>query len=112
MNEIYHRCPAKAWAAAFAVPRYDGTVDDRRDAFIHFSAAEKLPEDARRHRAGQAGLVLVVKSARLGERPRREPWHGGALFSHLYGPRHPDEVVQVEVRPLGLAGEPVFPPPV
>ncbi len=87
---IYHMCPAEAWAAAVAAGRYDGTEDDRRDGFIHFSTAAQLRESARRHRAGQAGLVLVaVEAARLGDRLRWEASRGGALFPHLYGTLSP-----------------------
>ena len=108
---IYHMCPAETWAAAVAAGRYEGTEDDRRDGFIHFSAAEQLPESARRHRAGQAGLVLVVVEAeRLGERLRWEPSRGGALFPHLYGPLYPDEAARVATLPLGPDGEHLFPP--
>ena len=108
---IYHLGPAEAWAAAVAAGRYDGTEDDRRDGFVHFSAAEQLPESARRHRAGQAGLVLVVVEAeRLGERLRWEPSRGGALFPHLYGPLYPDEAARIVPLPLGPGGEHVFPP--
>jgi uncharacterized protein (DUF952 family) len=108
---IYHMCPAEAWAAAVAAGRYDGTEDDRRDGFIHFSAAAQLPESARRHRAGQAGLVLIVVEAdRLGERLRWEPSRGGVLFPHLYGPLYPDEAARIVPLPLGPGGEHVFPP--
>lgn len=111
MSEIiYHMCPAGAWAAAVAAGRYDGTADDRRDGFIHFSTAGQVRESARRHRAGQAGLVLVaVETARLGERLRWEPSRGGALFPHLYGPLFPDEACEVVPLPLGPDGEHAFP---
>ncbi len=108
---IYHMCPAEAWAAALASGSYDGTEDDRRDGFIHFSTATQLRESARRHRAGQAGLVLVaVEAGRLGERLRWEPSRGGALFPHLYGALSPDEALDVVPLPLGPDGEHVFPP--
>jgi uncharacterized protein (DUF952 family) len=108
---IYHMCPAETWAAAVAAGRYDGTEDDRRDGFIHFSTAEQLPESARRHRAGQAGLVLIaVEAAALGERLRWEPSRDGALFPHLYGALLPDEVSKVELLPLGPDGNHEFPP--
>jgi uncharacterized protein (DUF952 family) len=112
MSEIiYHICPASAWAEAVAAGRYDGTEDDRRDGFIHFSTAAELPESARRHRAGQAGLVLVaVEAARLGRRLRWEPSRGGALFPHLYGMLSPDEASEVVPLPLGADGVHVFPP--
>jgi uncharacterized protein (DUF952 family) len=107
---IYHMCPAEAWAAALAEGRYTGTADDRRDGFIHFSTATQIAESARRHRAGQAGLVLVaVEAARLAERLRWEKSRDGALFPHLYGPLFPDEAASVAALPLGADGEHVFP---
>lgn len=107
---IYHICPAEAWEAALAAGRHDGTADDRRDGFIHFSTAAQIRESARRHRAGQTGLVLVaVEIGRLGNRLRWEPSRGGALFPHLYGPLFPDEVSEVVPLPLGPDGEHVFP---
>ena len=108
---IYHMCPAEAWDAAVRAGSYDGTADDRRDGFIHFSAADQIADSARRHRAGQPGLVLVaVEAERLGERLRWEPSRGGALFPHLYGPLLPTEAASVQKLPLGLDGEHIFPP--
>ena len=107
---IYHMCPAETWAEAVAAGHYHGTADDRRDGFIHFSTAETIAESARRHRTGQIGLLLIaVDAERLGERVRWEASRGGALFPHLYGPLHPDEVAGVEPLPLGPDGEHVFP---
>jgi uncharacterized protein (DUF952 family) len=107
---IYHMCPEEAWAAAVAAGSYAGTEDDRRDGFIHFSTAAQLRESARRHRAGQSGLVLVaVEAGRLGERLRWEPSRGGALFPHLYGTLAPDEALEIVKLPLGPDGEHVFP---
>src|SRR5689334_10615575 len=108
---IYHMCPAEAWAAAVTEGEYIGTPDDRRDGFLHFSTAGQIAESARRHRAGQAGLVLVaVDPARLGGRLRWEPSRGGALFPHLYGPLDPQEAASVRPLPLGPDGEHQFPP--
>jgi uncharacterized protein (DUF952 family) len=108
---IYHICPAEAWAAAVPAGRYDGTEDDRRDGFIHFSTAAQVQESARRHRAGQAGLVLVsVEAGRLGDWLRWEASRGGAPFPHLYGTLSPDEALEVVELPLGPDGEHVFPP--
>ncbi len=107
---IYHMCPAEAWAEAIAAGRYTGTADDRRDGFIHFSTATQIAESARRHRAGQAGLVLVaVETVRLGDRLRWEKSRDGALFPHLYGPLSPAEVASAAALPLGPDGEHVFP---
>ena len=108
---IYHMCPAEAWEEAVASGEYIGTADDRRDGFLHFSTAEQIAESARRHRAGQAGLVLVaVEAARLGDRLRWEKSRGCALFPHLYGALSPDEAASVVPLPLGPDGNHVFPP--
>jgi uncharacterized protein (DUF952 family) len=108
---IYHMCPAETWDAAVRDGCYIGTADDRRDGFLHFSTAEQIAESARRHRAGQAGLVLVaVEAARLGERLRWEKSRGGALFPHLYGPLSPADAASVRPLPLGPDGNHVFPP--
>jgi uncharacterized protein (DUF952 family) len=108
---IYHMCPEETWQAAVRPGEYRGTADDLRDGFIHFSTAEQIAESARRHRAGQTGLVLIaIESERLGERLRWEPSRGGALFPHLYGPLDAAEVASVEPLALGPDGEHVFPP--
>src|SRR6266446_10709566 len=108
---IYHMCPAEAWAEAVHEGEYRGGADDRGDGFIHFSTTEQIAESARRHRAGQAGLVLItVESDRLGARLKWEPSRGGDLFPHLYGPLDPAEVASVVPLPLGPDGEHVFPP--
>ena len=107
---IYHMCPAETWAAAKLASTYAGTEDDRRDGFIHFSTAEQVVESARRHRAGQAGLLLIaVESTRLGDRLRWEPSRSGQLFPHLYGVLEPGEVASVRPLPLGADGLHVFP---
>jgi uncharacterized protein (DUF952 family) len=108
---IYHMCAAEAWEEAVAAGEYRGSADDRRDGFLHFSTADQIAESARRHRAGQGGLVLVtVEPARLGDRLRWEASRDGALFPHLYGPLLPAEAASVEKLPLGPDGEHVFPP--
>ena len=107
---IYHMCSAEAWEEAKLAGVYRGSDDDRRDGFLHFSTAEQIAESARRHRAGQAGLVLLaVESARLGDRLRWEPSRGLQLFPHLYGPLDPDEAASVRPLPLGPDGLHVFP---
>ena len=108
---IYHMCPAETWDAAVRAGEYRGTADDLRDGFIHFSTAEQIAESARRHRAGQSGLVLIaVESEPLGERLKWQASRGGALFPHLYGPLDPAEVASVHPLPLGPDGEHAFPP--
>ncbi len=86
MSTIYKICPAPAWREAERRGVFQGSADDRRDGFIHFSTAAQLPGTAAKHFAGQSGLLLIaVDGLALGDALRWEPSRGGELFPHLYG---------------------------
>ena len=107
---IYHMCLRREWELAMQSGAYAGSSQDRADGFIHFSTAAQLPESARRHRKGQAGLVLLAVDPRtLGEALRWEPSRHGALFPHLYGPLPLSAVSSVCDMPLDAEGVPVLP---
>ena len=107
---IYHCCPTEAWDAAQAVGAYTGSPDDQRDGFIHFSTHAQVRTSTAKHRAGQAGLILLVVSAEnLGTALRWEPSRGGQLFPHLYGDLPVDAVVEAIDLPLGADGLHQFP---
>jgi uncharacterized protein (DUF952 family) len=87
MPRIYKILARAEWDAAQRVGRYQGSALDLKDGFIHFSTAAQAAETARRHFAGQTGLVLVRLDAdRLGAALKWEPSRGGDLFPHLYQP--------------------------
>ena len=107
---IYKICPAALWREAERAGAFDGAEFDRKDGFIHFSAADQVDETAAKHFAGQRELLLVAVDAHaLGDRLRWEPSRGGALFPHLYGALPLGAVISVEPLPLGPDGMHVFP---
>ncbi|HZS83267.1 MAG TPA: DUF952 domain-containing protein [Stellaceae bacterium] len=107
---VYHMCRAEEWRAAGAAGVYRGSSQDAADGFIHFSTAAQLPASAAKHRAGQAGLVLLaVDPDALGDALRWESARGGALFPHLYGELPCSAVRSVSPLPLGADGRHVFP---
>jgi uncharacterized protein (DUF952 family) len=107
---IFHMCRRDEWQDA-ARSVYRGSTQDQADGFIHFSTAEQIVESARRHRAGQEGLVLIaVDPAALGPDLRWEPARSGALFPHLHGALPLTAVSWVRDLPLGADGTHVFPP--
>lgn len=111
MRVIYHLARAAEWRAAKRSGTYDGTADDRRDGFLHFSTAEQVAESAARHRPGEADIVLLAVGAEgLGEALRWEPSRGGALFPHLYGALPLSSVIWAKPLPLGDDGRHRFPP--
>jgi uncharacterized protein (DUF952 family) len=110
MHLIYHMCRREEWELAVQSGAYSGSSQDRADGFIHFSTAGQLPQSARRHRMGQAGLVLLAVDPHvLGKALRWEPSREGALFPHLYGTLPLSAVRSVRDMPLDADGVPVLP---
>lgn len=93
-------CGAAEWDRALEVGFYDGSSDDLRDGFIHFSFAHQLELTARKFFAGREDLVLVSvdPSLVIGDL-RYEPARSGDLFPHLHGPLDPGAAVRVEPLP-------------
>jgi uncharacterized protein (DUF952 family) len=86
MALIYKICPARSWNEAEASGAFGGSEVDRRDGFVHLSAAHQVRETARRHFAGQTDLVLVAFEAEdLGDGLKWESSRDGDLFPHVYG---------------------------
>ncbi|MDR3440756.1 DUF952 domain-containing protein [Telmatospirillum sp.] len=107
---IYHMCHLSEWQVAVAADVYGGASQDQADGFIHFSTGSQVEESARRHRAGQDGLVLLtVDAAMLGDSLRWEEARGGELFPHLYGKLPISAVMEVQTLPLDESGEHRFP---
>lgn len=108
---IYHICRREEWHAAEARGVHSGSSQDQADGFIHFSGKQQVVASAAKHRAGQAGLVLLsVDPVALGAALKWEASRGGALFPHLYGDLPVSAVVQVDDLPLEEDGHHRFPP--
>jgi uncharacterized protein (DUF952 family) len=102
MPIVYKISPESEWRVAEAAGRYDGSADDRRDGFIHLSAAHQLAGTLARHFAGRAGLVLAAFDANaLGPALRWEASRAGELFPHLHGSLDPALALWVKPLPPG-----------
>ncbi len=110
MPLIYKICTEGEWRDAERLGQFIGSNVDKADGFIHFSTAEQAEETARKHFAGQTGLVLVtVDTEKLTGDLRWEESRGGALFPHLYEPLGVGAVKAVQPLPLDDDGRHVFP---
>jgi uncharacterized protein (DUF952 family) len=108
---VYKICATDLWRNAEQSGRFDGAPIDHADGYIHLSTGAQVRETARRHFAGQDGLLLVtIDPAALGVSLRFEPARDGALFPHLYGPLPLSAVLHVDDLPLDPAGRHAFPP--
>jgi uncharacterized protein (DUF952 family) len=83
---IYKIMPRAEWEKI--ANAYDGSADDKRDGFIHFSTQSQLAGTLAKHYAGQTDLVLLaIEADSLGDAlkwelaPKR-----GEEFPHLYAP--------------------------
>ena len=109
MALIYKICPAADWEEAKNRGAFTGSAVDRRDGFIHLSAGHQALETARRHFAGQEGLVLVAFAPDdFGDTLKWEASRGGELFPHVYGTLPVPRARWVKALPLGADGH-VFP---
>ena len=84
---LYKIMPRLDWEAAQAKGIYEGSAVDRKDGFIHLSAAHQVRATAQKHFFGQSDLVLIsVREEDLGRTLKWEVSRGGDLFPHIYGP--------------------------
>jgi len=109
-STVYKIAVQSEWSAARASGRYDGSGDDRRDGFIHFSTARQVPGTLERHFAGRTDLVIAaIDVARLGAALVFEPSRRGELFPHLHGALDMAAVVWEKPLVVGPDGRHVLP---
>lgn len=107
---VYKIVRRDEWEAARRAGAFHGSVDDKRDGFIHLSAAHQLHGTARKHFHGQSDLVLIgFRTNDLGQELRWETSRGDDLFPHLYGPLPTGLAVEARELTLGEDGVPVVP---
>jgi uncharacterized protein (DUF952 family) len=105
VRRIHKIFPAAAWREAERQGVYRGSAVDARDGFIHFSRSSQVAETARKHFAGQAGLLLIAVDAdALGAALRWERSRNDELFPHLYGELDLGAVVAVYEMPARSDG--------
>ena len=86
MTRIYKLLPRDEWEQALQEGVLHGTADDRRDGYIHFSAADQVQATAELHYPGRDDLmVLEVDDSALGDAVKWEVSRNGGEFPHLYG---------------------------
>lgn len=110
MTMIYKIIDKDDWDRARSCGRYSGSLDDRRDGFIHFSTADQMVETAEKHFAGQVNLMLLaIEADKLADALKWEASRHGQLFPHLYAALNVSSVHRAWPLPLGADGNHVFP---
>jgi len=107
---IFKLVAREDWAAACRKGVFEGSRDDRRDGFIHFSASHQVRETAARHFNGVGDVMLVaIDEALLGDALVWEPSRGGDMFPHLYGPLPIAATLWTRPLATGADGAPTIP---
>jgi uncharacterized protein (DUF952 family) len=101
MAEIFKVLRVSEWLEFQRSGTFDGTSADRRDGFIHFSAAHQLSETLKKHYASERRIVLLsFDSGRMAGQLRWEVSRNGERFPHLYDNLYLSDVSAVEEVPL------------
>ena len=98
---LYKIMSRQEWEAAQAQGVYEGSKVDRKDGFIHLSAAHQVRTTAQKHFSGKPDLVLIsVREEGLSKNLKWEVSRGGDLFPHIYGPLQLAAIIDVVALPL------------
>ena len=98
---LYKIMSKQEWEKAQVQGIYEGSEVDRRDGFIHLSAAHQVRATAQKHFFGKMDLVLIsVAQENFGPSLKWEASRGGDLFPHIYGPLQLDAISKAVPLPL------------
>ena len=107
---IFHVCRLREWEQALKDGFYQGSEDDIKDGYIHFSTALQLRESVRKHRSGQNNLIILsVNTVDLGGDLKWETSRNGELFPHLYGLLETKKIFDTDNLMLDSSGKHFFP---
>jgi uncharacterized protein (DUF952 family) len=83
---VYKVLSLSEWSDAQRDGQFRGSEVDRRDGFIHLSAADQLEKTVMLWFADRDDLMLAaIEDGRLADALKWELSRGGALFPHYYG---------------------------
>ena len=85
-DKVYKVVPEPMWMSSCEKGIFEGSLDDRRDGFIHLSSAPQLLGTLNKYFRGQSDLVLIAfERNTLAQNLRWEVSRNGELFPHYYG---------------------------
>jgi uncharacterized protein (DUF952 family) len=112
MNKwVYKIARESEWQEIAHTGSFAGSADDKRDGFIHLSAAAQVRATCDKWFKGEDNLLLVaLEMDRLGPALKWETSRGGEQFPHLYAALPIGLVHSVVPIRRGDDGRPIFPP--
>lgn len=91
---IYKVFRASEWSELDREGETAGSVDDRRDGYIHFSTHDQVGETLVKHYQGETNLILAAcETDSLGDDLKWEEARDGQSFPHLYRALSRDDIL-------------------
>ena len=110
-NFIYKLFRRGEWEEAKKTGIFLGSPDDRRDGFIHLSAAHQVRTTFDKYFVAEDKPILAaIATADTGENVKWEVSRGGDKFPHLYGALPLKHIRACFEIVRDAAGTPIFPP--
>ena len=99
---LYKIMSKQEWEAAQAKGIYEGSEVDRKDGFIHLSAAHQVRTTAAKAFCRTRRIYCWYPSGKKvsAKTLKWEVSRGGDLFPHIYGPLHLEAISEVIPLPL------------
>jgi uncharacterized protein (DUF952 family) len=111
MTDLVYKIARKSeWDEVHKTGSFTGSADDKRDGYIHLSAASQVLTTCDRYFSGENNLLLIaLDTSRLGCALKWEESRGGEKFPHLYAALSLAWVHSVVPIRRGGDGRPIFP---
>ena len=74
------------WQNAKQTGTYNGSDNDKKDGYIHFSEEDQVPETLKKHYPNKENLILLKVNAFKLEHLLWEQASNGDMYPHLYSP--------------------------
>ena len=110
-DRVYKIARQTEWEEIAHTGHFTGSADDRRDGYIHLSAAAQVRTTWDKYFRNENNLLLVaLEAVRLGPALKWETSRGGEKFPHLYAALPIEWVHSVVPIRRDDDGRPIFPP--
>ena len=83
---IFKIIEKEEWQKAKQVGTYNGSDNDKKDGYIHFSEEDQLPETLKKYYKNIENLVLLKVNAFKLEHLLWKQASNGDMYPHLYSP--------------------------
>ena len=90
---IFKIIDKEEWKKAKQTGAYNGSDNDKKDGYIHFSEEDQVPETLKKHYSNKENLILLRVNAFELEHLLWEQASNGDMYPHLYAPLNINSVV-------------------